>query len=77
MESPENQVSFINRQFYIWMDKLIHRGYQKALTIEDIYRLNEGMETKNLYGMWTYEWNLELNRCKLIMCMLQRMCGIK
>lgn len=66
MESPENQVSFINRQFYVWMDKLIRRGYQKALTVEDIYRMDEAMETRNLYRMWTYEWNLELFRCKLI-----------
>lgn len=66
MESPENKVSFINRQFYVWMDKLIRRGYQKALTVEDIYRMDEAMETRNLYRMWTYEWNLELFRCKLI-----------
>ena len=57
--------SFISRRFYIWMDKLIRLGYERELTIEDI-RLDETIGTKNHYGMWTYEWVNELNRCKLI-----------
>lgn len=54
--SPENQVSFLNRQFLWWFNPIFKIGHQKALEVQDLYNIDEQMTAHYLHKKWEAAW---------------------
>lgn len=46
--NPSSTASFLSSITYSWYDSIVLKGYKKALTIEDIWDVDEGLKTKTL-----------------------------
>lgn len=55
--SPEDSVSFINQQFYWWLNLLLKIGSKKDLEMDDLYELNYDFKAEILVPLWEYYWN--------------------
>jgi hypothetical protein len=58
--SPESRVSFLNRQFFFWLDPLIRLGYKQPINEFDLYRLESTYQAKRLFKKWSREWTRQL-----------------
>ncbi|CAK8679779.1 unnamed protein product [Clavelina lepadiformis] len=61
---PESYASFLSKLFFNWFNPLILLGYKKALESNDLWKLNEIDESKNVGPTLHQYWNEELGKSR-------------
>ncbi|CAK5040957.1 unnamed protein product [Meloidogyne enterolobii] len=54
-QSPEEKVSFVNNQLFIWFDPLVKIGHKRPIVEKDVFRLLPEMGAKRLFRRWCKE----------------------
>ncbi|CAK5086672.1 unnamed protein product [Meloidogyne enterolobii] len=54
-QSPEEKVSFLNNQLFIWFDPLVKIGHKRPIVEKDVFRLLPEMGAKRLFRRWCKE----------------------
>uniref|UniRef100_A0A914M6L4 Uncharacterized protein n=1 Tax=Meloidogyne incognita TaxID=6306 RepID=A0A914M6L4_MELIC len=54
-QSPEEKVSFLNNQLFIWFDPLVKIGHRRPIVEKDVFRLLPEMGAKRLFRRWCKE----------------------
>ncbi|KAF7636050.1 hypothetical protein Mgra_00004499 [Meloidogyne graminicola] len=60
--SPENRVSFLNNQLFIWFDPLVKIGHKRPLVEKDVFRLLPELRAKRLFRRWCHEREKQMER---------------
>ncbi|XP_076816557.1 multidrug resistance-associated protein 1-like isoform X1 [Clavelina lepadiformis] len=61
---PESYASFLSKLFFNWFNPLILLGYKKTLESNDLWKLNEIDESKNVGPTLLQYWNEELGKSR-------------
>ena len=54
--------NLFSQTFYIWLEKLFHRGFRNALTQKDLHSCPREQCSKELYDSFDKHWQVELNK---------------
>uniref|UniRef100_A0A1I8BIX4 ABC-type glutathione-S-conjugate transporter n=1 Tax=Meloidogyne hapla TaxID=6305 RepID=A0A1I8BIX4_MELHA len=60
--SPEEKVSFLNNQLFIWFDPLVKIGHKRPIEEKDVFRLLPELRAKRLFRRWCREREKQLGR---------------
>ncbi|KAI8362629.1 multi drug resistance-associated protein MRP [Blakeslea trispora] len=63
-ESPEEKVNIFGRLTFEWMTPLMRLGYQKPLTMEDLWNLKSDDQSANVSTQFQQNWQKELAKQK-------------
>lgn len=88
--SPEATSGIYSRSFFWWLNKLMTTGFHRVISNEDLYPIDEDMNSKNLYANAQHVWNntnqtrprallwsiLKSTRVALFYPVLPRLCSI-
>jgi ATP-binding cassette subfamily C (CFTR/MRP) protein 1 len=88
--SPEATSGIYSRSFFFWLNKLMTTGFNRVLSNEDLYPIDEEMTSKILHGHAHIAWNntnktdarallwstLRANYAAFTYCILPRICLI-
>ncbi|KAI5463545.1 multidrug resistance-like protein [Mariannaea sp. PMI_226] len=55
--SPESTSGPVNRSLFFWLSSLFLRGYNKILTLDDLYPLESHLESSKLHGALQTAWD--------------------
>ncbi|KAI6235875.1 hypothetical protein M3Y95_00097800 [Aphelenchoides besseyi] len=62
--SPELQAPFPSRLLFIWFSDIVKKGKQAPLSSEDLYDLNEEMQSRYLAKRWNILWQSAYEKYK-------------
>lgn len=55
--SPEETSGVFTRSIFLWLDKLLLRGFRKQLSIEDLYPLDRALDSYHLHTRFEEAWS--------------------
>jgi len=58
---PEELSGILSQGIYYWLNQLIVRGYNKVLSLEDLYPLDENLSARSLQDRFRKDWNTGIN----------------
>jgi len=61
-ESPEVKASALNKLFFWWLNKIMHKGSRAALEFEDLYEVNPDVDAAYCSQLFEAQWQVELKR---------------
>ncbi len=64
--SPETNASFISKLLFMWLNPLLLLGYKRPLEMSDLYDVQKGYHSKEVYDVFEDKWQDELMRPKYV-----------